>query len=200
MMLLVASVFELAFNESYVRATTFSSTGTSLVAEEGTVIVREAVTVNITVTNITNLMSWRIRLFYDISLVNCTAAWLPDDNVFAGKDPFWNWDVAVRDGRWCVQVGASIVPLLSGFFNGSGTICRLNFTAQEKMGVSALEFSKPYGEFTFLMYATPPNYTETGYIHLDKISDGCIEVIQTPWPVITVVSPETGHMTRAMFR
>ena len=191
LILLVISIFEFSFSESYAGATTFSSTGDSLVAGKGTVIVKETVTVNVTVTNVTNLMSWRIRVFYDVSLVNCTAAWLPDDNVFAGKNPFWDWRVDFRDGRWCVQMGASIIPLLSGVFNGSGTLCRLNFTAHETLGVSALEFSKPYGEFTFLMYATPPDYTETGYIPLDEISDGSVEVVQPPpWPVITVVSPE----------
>lgn len=186
----ILSMFGSIFIVDSVEAPTISSGDTSLSVQGGTMQMGETITVSVTVTNVVNLMSWRIRLFYDVSLVNCTAAWLPTENVFAGKNPFFGSRVGVRDNRWCVQVGSSIVPFLYGTFNGSGALCKLNFTAQQEVGISTLEFSEPYGEYTFLMYATPPNYTETGYISIDEVSDGVICVVEPSSPTITVVSPE----------
>lgn len=186
----ILSMFGSISKVNSVKASTISSSDTLLSVQGGTVKMGETITVSVTVTNVINLMSWRIRLFYDISLVNCTMAWLPNENVFAGRNPFFGSRVGVRDNRWCVQVGSSIIPFLYGTFNGSGTLCKLNFTAQEEMGISTLEFSEPYGEYTFLMYAVPPNYTETGYIPVDEVSNGIIHVVDPPSPAITVVSPE----------
>lgn len=190
MSVFILTLFGLIVDVNSVKASTVSSDNISLDVQGGSVGIGETITVSVAVTNVAHLMSWRIRLFYDVSIVNCTAAWLPSENVFAGKDPFFGSDVDVRENRWCVQVGSSIVPFLYGTFNGSGTLCRLNFTAQQKLGISTLEFSNPYGEYTFLMYATPPDYTETGIICVDEVSDGTINVVNPTSPAITVVSPE----------
>ena len=190
MSVFILTLFGLIVDVNSVKASTGSFDNISLDVQGGSVEIGEKITVSVAVTNVINLMSWRIRLFYDVSMVNCTAAWLPSENVFAGKDPFFGSDVGVRENRWCVQVGCSIVPFLYDTFNGSGTLCRLNFTAQQKLGISALEFSEPYGEYTFLMYATPPNYTETGYIPVDEVSNGIINVVDPTSPAMTVVSPE----------
>lgn len=190
MSVFILTLFGLIVDVNSVKASTVSFDNISLDVQGGSVEIGEKITVSVAVTNVVNLMSWRIRLFYDVSMVNCTAAWLPSENVFAGKDPFFGSDVGVRENRWCVQVGCSIVPFLYGTFNGSGTLCRLNFTAQQKLGISTLELSEPYGGYTFLMYATPPNYTETGYIPVDEVSNGIINVVDPSSPAMTVVSPE----------
>lgn len=186
----ILSMFRSMSKVNSVEASTISSSDTLLSVQGGTVKMGEAVTVSVTVTNVINLMSWRIRLFYDISLVNCTAVWLPNENVFAGRNPFFGSRVGVRDNRWCVEVGSSIIPFLYSTFNGSGILCKLNLTAEQEVGMSTLEFSEPYGKYTFLMYAIPPNYTETGYIPVDEVSNGIINVVDPPSPAITVVSPE----------
>jgi len=65
---------------------------------------------------------------------------------------------------------------------------KINLTAQKEAGISTLEFSA-YGGYTFLMFATPPNYTETGHISVDEVSNGII-VVNISLPTIIVVSPE----------
>jgi len=186
----ILSIFGSISKAKTAEATTISSSDTLLSVQGGTVKVRETITVSVTVTNVINLMSWRIRLFYDISLVNCTAVWLPNENVFAGKNAFFGSDVCIRDDKWCVQAGSSIIPFLYGTVNGSGTLCKMNFTAQQEVGASTLKFSEPYGECTFLMYAIPPNYTETGYISVDEISNGVINVVNSSSFTISIASPE----------
>ena len=186
----ILSMFGSISKVNSVEATAISSSDTLLSVQGGTVKVQETITVSVTVTNVINLMSWRIRLFYDISLVSCTAVWLPNENVFAGKNAFFGSNVGVRDDKWCVQAGSSIIPFLYGTFNGSGTLCEINFTAQQQVGVSTLEFSEPYGEYTFLMYAIPPNYTETGYISVDEISNGVVNVVNSSSFTISIASPE----------
>lgn len=186
----ILSMFGSISKVNSVEAKTISSSETLLSVQGGTLKVGETITLSVTVANVFNLMSWRIRLFYDIALVNCSAVWLPNENVFAGRNAFFGSDVGIRDDKWCVQAGSSIIPFLYGTFNGSGTLCRMNFTAQQESGASNLKFSEPYGEYTFLMYAIPPNYTETGHISVDKVSNGVINVVNSSSSIITIVSPE----------
>lgn len=53
-----------------------------------TTFVYDTFTVNVTVHDIIDLYTWQINVTYDPALLNVTRAFLPDDNVFAGKNSF----------------------------------------------------------------------------------------------------------------
>lgn len=155
----------------------------SLVSWGGTVNTGETITVNVTVTDVGYLYNWQVRIYFDNSLINCTDAYLPPGNAFDGMSPIWAKDIKndhnVTHGY--VQCGASVIPMNVGTANvtGVGTLCKINFTAGEEIGISPLEFSEPYslqGD-TFLVYVLPPNYMEEGLIDLDEITDGDVEVV-----------------------
>jgi len=42
----------------------------------------QAITINVTVSNVTNLSAWQLRLGFNPSIVNCTDITIPDDNIF----------------------------------------------------------------------------------------------------------------------
>jgi hypothetical protein len=88
----------------------------------------ETITMNIT--NVSDLFLWQVALKYNGTLVKCTGAWLPDDNVFAGKpnqpgEPVFGIDYV--DGMAYVLYGVTLFG--SDSVNvASGILCKLNFT------------------------------------------------------------------------
>jgi hypothetical protein len=90
------------------------------------------VTVAVTVTNSTNLYAWSVAIEYNASVTNCSAAWIPKNNVFRGQTtnqtgPTIN--APTTDGLNYTLIGLS---LLSGSVNvSSGTMFNINFTAVE---------------------------------------------------------------------
>src|SRR3990170_8869619 len=42
-------------------------------------------TINVTVTNVTNLQAWQFSIYYFPSIVNWTTATIPTENIFKGK-------------------------------------------------------------------------------------------------------------------
>lgn len=87
-------------------------------------------TVTFTVTNAADLFLWEIAVKYNASIVNCSAAWIPQDNVFTGRsvagvEPVLNRPTT--DGANCVLFG---LTLFSGSVTVSnGVLCKMNFTA-----------------------------------------------------------------------
>jgi PKD repeat protein len=102
-------------------------------------------TVNASVTDIVNLVTWQVKIFFDPTILNCTNAWYPADHVFAGK-PTQPVTPSIDNTIGYVTHGNLV---LSGSYNGSGTLCQINFTVLSR-GNCALEFSTPYGASTFL--------------------------------------------------
>lgn len=116
-------------------------------------------TVNITVSNVNNLYSWSIKLYFNNQTLNCTAdwVWLPTDHVFGYTEslyeagPFVEYDPPA--GTSAVSYGVVLLPEQSSF-DGSGTLCQMNFTGING-GTSALEFSRPLGMEGFTSLADP---------------------------------------------
>jgi outer membrane protein assembly factor BamB len=97
-------------------------------------VVGRNVTIAVNVANVTNLYSWQIKLYFNSSSVNCTSASYPDYHVFAGK-PFTQVTPVI--GQNYIIFGASLQS--SGRFDGSGTLCLINFTGL-KEGACPLQF------------------------------------------------------------
>jgi hypothetical protein len=100
--------------------------------------------VAVKVANVGGLYTWQIRLSFNGSLVNCTGAWYPDNQVFANKTFI---PVTPLIERNSITFGASIVG--SGQFDGSGTLCLINFTGLSE-GSCPLQFDV---EGTFILNA-----------------------------------------------
>jgi hypothetical protein len=114
----------------------------SIIPSSGSVKVGQNVTIAVKVSNVTNLYTWQITLHFNSSIVECAGAWYPDDHVFAGR-PFI--PVTPSIGQDNMELGASLVG--SGRFDGSGTLCLINFTGLAQ-GSCPLQFD---AEGTFLL-------------------------------------------------
>lgn len=101
----------------------------------------QSFTVNVTVNSVSNLSAWQVALKYNGTIVNCTAAWVPANDVFANQSvipvtPTLN--APTVDGYNYTVFGNS---LLNGYVNVSqGILCSLNFTC-EAYGVASLNIS-----------------------------------------------------------
>ena len=86
-------------------------------------------TVNVTVSDVQGLFNWQVAIEYNTTIINCTDIWVPEDNVFQGKNPiipekeFYSFP----SGYGFVVYGATI---LSGAVDVSdtGVLCSMNFT------------------------------------------------------------------------
>lgn len=115
--------------------------------------------VNVTVSNVTDLYSWQIKVYFDEEILqfeNETGANIPvlgnlvvdKDNIFWNKRIFKPSAVVKSDNntgkiRRYVLFGAMLLGDVPGV-NGSGVLCQLNFTGVST-GSSYLNFSRPYG-------------------------------------------------------
>jgi len=87
------------------------------------------ITITIRVANVENLFSWQVALKYNGTVINCSAVWVPDDNVFAGQvtvpvEPQFGNDTV--DGLSWILFGNSL--LLAPITVSTGILCRINFT------------------------------------------------------------------------
>ena len=99
----------------------------------------ETGTVTINVTEVTDLFAWQIRLYFDNTTLNCTAAWLPLGHVFDGKPNMPGvLTLDVDENGTYVQYGCTLI-LVEDVFAGSGTLCQINFTGMD-LGSFALTF------------------------------------------------------------
>lgn len=107
--------------------TTISIYPGSLIIPPGSTI-----TAAVTVAEVTNLYDWQVGLKYSASVINCSAAWIPDNNVFEGHtfvapEPLVNGPTT--DGLNYLLIGASLIGDDSGVNVPSGTLFNLNLTA-----------------------------------------------------------------------
>jgi hypothetical protein len=92
------------------------------------------------VSNVEDLYGWQVAIEYDVRVVNCTAVWLPEDNVFKGKNPiFVDPEFKNFTTYGFLDYGAT---LLSGSVNvpDVGILCSMNFTVLD-VGQTALRIA-----------------------------------------------------------
>lgn len=108
---------------------------TITVGEEGVPLPTEPFTINVTITNVTDMLCWQVKIYYDTAILNCTEAEFPTDHVFAGKLFFPAGPVIEQN---YVMVGASLA-YEADVFSGNGTLCQITFIGKA-VGTSLLEF------------------------------------------------------------
>lgn len=165
--------------------------------ETGTTPALSTFTVRINFTGgVTYLYNWQVRVYWtDATLLNCTNAWLPSGHVFDGMSPIFSYNVDNATGF--VQMGASVIPSMVGVVTAdTGILGEFELQIQlPEPGYGAcfecdLEFSEPYDEDTFLLYAEPPEYTTTGTITPVDYDNGHYEYcfsMPTELPYLEVV-------------
>jgi hypothetical protein len=111
----------------------------------------ENTTVTVKVTNVTDLFTWQIRLYFNSTILNCTSesAWLPTSHVFDNKTivPVAAVVDSDENGTY-IDYGCTLI-FLGEEFTGNGTLCQINFTGMAE-GSSALSFG-PWPSTTFLL-------------------------------------------------
>lgn len=150
------------------------STSIIVAPMKSSIDINQTVVVNITVAEVSDLGSWQITLYFDPTILNCTGAEYPADHVFAGKSYIPVDPVVLRVNATHSYVLYGCCLLGEDTFTGNGTLCQIEFKGIE-VGKSCLNFSRPYGEDTFLE-------TPDGPIPDVELQDGisfgvCITVI-----------------------
>lgn len=121
--LLIMSTLSLSFS---IQQSTCgeSSTTVSIQPSAQTVETGQTFVVNATITNVTDLFAWQVRVSYKSTTLNFSDAWLPSGHVFDGKSFFSS------DPHVYVDYVLFSVTLFVGetSFTGSGVLCQMNFT------------------------------------------------------------------------
>jgi len=141
----------------------------------------ETFTVNVTISNVTDLYTWQIKLSFDPTILNCTGAWYPSDNVLAGKETV-TVNPVINETEGYVLYGCCLLGVAQETFNGNGTLCQIQFKAVSP-GNSSLEFSGPKDTFLLdfdlyeIPYATYDCYiAPRGSAYCDLNNDGNVNV------------------------
>jgi len=111
----------------------------------------ENATATIKVTNVTDLFTWQIRVYFNSTILNCTSesAWLPTGHVFEGNTIVPVAAVVdVDENGTFIDYGCTLM-FVGDEFAGNGTLCQINFTGTAE-GSSALSFG-PWPARTFLL-------------------------------------------------
>lgn len=108
-----------------------SETKISVQPEITKVTLEENLTVTITVSNVNKLASWQVALIYNGTVLNCTSAWIPEDNVFSGREsvPLEIIYGKTFDGLNYVLIGSLL--LSDSVDVNEGVLFMANFTAIE---------------------------------------------------------------------
>jgi|GEM_PF-1160747 parallel beta-helix repeat protein len=190
----------LSFYTSFSRA---DATTMSVTPAQITVTPGQSFTINVTVNNVNNLNSWQIDLKYNASIINCTAAWIPQDNVFDNQPtipvpPLLN--APTLDGYNYSEYG---LALFSGSTNVSeGILCSLNFTCQA-YGSAPLQiatasnpvetgnFYSPTQHYSFLL---DPDVSEIPFANQDgQITNGLQQILTIISAPDGTTSPPPGN-------
>jgi parallel beta-helix repeat protein len=160
-----------------------------------TVMPGHSFTINMTVGNINNLSGWQVALKYNATIVNCTAAWIPEKDVFADMSSQTggpDLNVATLDGYNYTLYGNA---LFAGSVNISqGILCSLNFTCQA-YGITSLNISTtanpikvgdPYHPTFWWSFLSDPDQNEMPFTPQDGLVTNGLQ------PSLTIVSASGG--------
>jgi hypothetical protein len=137
---------------------------TQEIGEDGVLLPTPPCTVNISVTNVVDLFTWQIRMYFNSAILRYDEAWLPEGHVFDDKMiiPVTPVEGSDENGTY-IDYGCSLI-LIDDAFAGSGILCQINFTGMAE-GSSALSFSETGpGKATFLLnsWSQDMNFYVTG--------------------------------------
>jgi len=112
----------------------------------------ESYTINVSVTNVTNLNKWQLRLSFNPSILNCTQVSVPPDNIFGSLSELFPpiIDNVMGDIRaFCALKGTHGV-------NGSGILCQIDFISKTP-AITSLSLVKKGTECWGCTYLQDPN-------------------------------------------
>lgn len=190
--LLLGSFFSLRISYS-------SGTAVSLTPSRLEVLPGQAFTVGVKVANVSDLSDWQVAVEYDAKVINCTAAWVPEDNVFTGQSqvavpPILN--DPTNDGRNYTFFGNALIS--GSVMVDEGFLCKLNFTALAygqttiRLGTVAdpiiLFKTNPYSmvNYTRETYLLDSNLAELPFIIQNS------EVLSGPQTMLTILQNSGG--------
>ncbi len=88
------------------------------------------ITITLNANDVSNLYGWQVAVKYNASIINCTSAWLPPDNVFAGQSILPGGNPILNEGTidglnytlWGVSLFFGSITF------AQGTLFKMNFT------------------------------------------------------------------------
>jgi len=127
---------------------------TLTVGTPGQPLPTEPFTINITLTDFEDVYTWQIRILFNPSILNCTAAWYPEDHIFAGKmtAPV---EPVIDNTAGYVLWGNSLVGEVPGISGSRATLCQINFTGIAE-GLSQITFQLTGTGRTLLLDSSYP--------------------------------------------
>jgi hypothetical protein len=130
----------MVFNLSVIPISFGQATQLEVVAPTTNIQVSTQFNVDITVTDVADLYSWQIKLYYNSTVLRWINATYPPGHVFEGKPNYPVLPSNTSDaGGTYIQFFLTLVGGEPGF-NGGGTLCRFSFEAKSA-GTSSLAFS-----------------------------------------------------------
>jgi hypothetical protein len=168
----VAVLFLLLVATGLLASRAYASTPTtnSIDLPVQTHFVGDVFEVNVTISDAPGLFVWQVKVFYNTSILNCTAATYPTGHVFDGHT-FIPVTPVIDNVEGYALHGASLVgeDFVDVIF--ATPLCSLQFEALA-LGDSFLNFSRPYGADTFAQNGT---FDDIPFTELEII-DGNITV------------------------
>jgi len=151
--LLVALLLAIAFATTKVKCSPTATLNCIALVECNTICpvqLNQVFTINITVVGVTGVCSWQIELGFNSTVLKCTEARIPEDNIFAGKTNVV--DPIIDNVHGSVLHGFVFFPVEpEDAFNGSGVLCQIDFNATS-LGEADLTFLGVEGYIdTFLL-------------------------------------------------
>ncbi len=159
--MLTISLMAVPLNKSYAEGTTIQFVPQASTVDAGTTF-----TLNLTVTDVTDLAVWEFRIFYFNTILNCTSA---TKGLFLEKDgnsQFFTFKTynAYNATHGCLLLGASLLGTVPGV-NGSGLLATIAFKAL-RGGDTQLKFDND-PVWNFLKDSTQPTRKYIPYTAVD---------------------------------
>lgn len=107
--------------------------------------------VNVTVTDVQNVWQWQVKLFFNASILQCTAAYLPDGHIFDGQATVGP-PPEINNSVGYVLLGLNLMTNEPPYntFNGTGVLCTMAFNGTD-YGISDLVLAQePEIFYTFI--------------------------------------------------
>lgn len=178
--MLTISLIALPLNKTQAAGTTVQFVPQTSTVDAGTTF-----TINLTITDVTDLAVWEFRIFFLNTILNCTSAakgpFLEKD----GSSQFFTFTTynTYNTTHGCVLSGASLLGAVPGV-NGSGLLARITFKAVGGGDTQLIFDADP--TWSFLKDSTPPPRHPIPY----STVDGTVHVAGSgPDITITSVSP-----------
>jgi len=151
--ILVTAILISALTAAYSQNSQIIQTATTLSVKplniiDPSLIPGDTFTINCSVSDVVDLYTWQVKLFFDPAVLNCTGAWYPSDHVFAGMTMIPVVPI-IDNVAGHILYGCSLMGAAAGF-EGSGTLCQIEFKIKD-VGESGINYSEPYGGDTYLL-------------------------------------------------